>query len=249
MLIRRNTNCGSSAQCGLSLVEMLVGIALGMFIVAGASTLFVNHLTSTRRLLLEARINQDLRAAADLITRDIRRAGYWGDSLTGTVATGATSTTAPNPYVAVSTPTASSIAYSYSRDGPADNNILDNNEMFGFNLSGGAIRMQVASGVPQQQITDPDTVTIDTFTVVPTVTPVDIRTACAKTCCDTAGVAAALCTNPQINVTAPATCPTVTVRNYDVTLVGHATSDAAVTRTLQTSVRVRNDLFGGTCPP
>ena len=91
----------TAAQRGLSMVELMVGIALGMFLVAGASTLFVNHLDNSRRLLLEARLNQDLRATADLITRDLRRAGYWGNALQGTVATGAGSTTVVNPYRSV----------------------------------------------------------------------------------------------------------------------------------------------------
>ena len=245
MLMRFTPPRALRSQRGLSLVELLVGIALGLFVVAGASTLFVTHLSNGRRLLLEARLNQDLRAAADMITRDLRRAGYWGSALTGTVATGASSTTATNPYRTV-TSGAGTIAYSFSRDGATDNDTLDANEQFAFSLSGGAIRMQI-SGTPQQ-ITDPDTLTIDAFTVAPTVSAVDVRDACAKTCCDTAGVTAGLCTAPQINVTGPATCPTVTVRQYLLTLQGHATRDPTVTRTLQTSVRVRNDLFAGICP-
>jgi prepilin peptidase dependent protein B len=246
MLKRLGFHAAGRARHGLSLVEMMVGIALGMILVAGAATLFVTHLTNGRRLLLEARLEQDMRAAADLITRDLRRAGYWGNALTGTVATGPGSTTASNPYRLVTTG-AGTVGYSFTRDGAVDNNALDNNEQFGFDLNGGVIRMQLAVG-SVQPVTDIDTLTIDTFTVLPTVTPVDVRDSCAKFCCDAPGVAAGVCANPQINVTAPATCPTVTVRQYLVTLAGHATRDAAVTRTLQTRVRTRNDLLGGTCP-
>ena len=64
-------------QRGLSIVELLIGLAIGLFIVGGAIKLFVDNLTNNRRLLLETRVNQDLRAAADLIARDLRRAGYW----------------------------------------------------------------------------------------------------------------------------------------------------------------------------
>jgi type IV pilus assembly protein PilW len=215
------------AQRGLSLVELLVGVALGLFLVAGASTLFVSHLNNGRRLLLEARLNQDLRATADVITRDLRRAGYWGNALQGTVATGAGSTTVVNPYRTV-TPNvgASTIAYNFSRD-VAENNALDTNEQFGFDLTNGVIRMTI-NGVAQA-ISDPDTLTITAFTIAPTETAVDIRDSCAKTC--TGGG-----------------CPTITVRQYLLTLNGRATRDPAVTRTLQTRVRVRNDLFSGTCP-
>jgi len=35
------------------------------------------QLGDNRRLLLEAQMQQDMRTAADLISRDLRRAGYW----------------------------------------------------------------------------------------------------------------------------------------------------------------------------
>lgn len=214
----------AAAQRGLSLVELMVGIALGLFLVAGASTLFVSHLTSSRSLLVEARLNQDLRAAADLITRDLRRAGYWGNAIQGTVVAGAGSPTA-NPYAVVA-PGASTIAYRFSRD-VAENNVLDANEQFGFDLSNGAIRMSI-NGVPQA-VTDPDTMTITAFAILPSETAVDVRDSCTSTCLG-------------------AGCPTITVRQYLLTLTGRATRDPAVQRTLQTRVRVRNDLFSGTCP-
>ena len=226
MLTHTISSRTAQAQRGLSLVELLVGVALGLFLVAGASTLFVSHLNNGRRLLLEARLNQDMRAAADLITRDLRRAGYWGNSLQGTSVIGVSSTTTPNPYAAV-TPGSSTITYGFSRDTTEDN-LQSGNEQFGFNLVNGAIVMQIASG-NTQVVTDPDTLTVTAFTITPTETAVDIRDACAKTC--TGGG-----------------CPTITVRQYLVTITGRAARDATVTRTLQTRVRVRNDAFAGVCP-
>lgn len=225
-MLNRLRSCEiAPAQRGMTLVELLVGIALGLFIVAGAATLFVNHLGNSRRLLLEARLNQDLRAAADLITRDLRRAGYWGNALQGTVATGASSTTTPNPYAAVSA-SSGSITYDFSRDA-TENNMRDANERFAFDVSAGTIRMTINGAA--QAITDPGTVTITGFTIAPTEAVVDIRDSCASACVG-------------------AGCPTITVRQYRVTIAGRATRDATVTRTLQTSVRVRNDAFAGACP-
>ena len=65
---------------GLSIVELMIGIAIGLFIVAGATLMLTTQLGDNRRLLLEAQIQQDMRAAADMISRDIRRAGYWAQS-------------------------------------------------------------------------------------------------------------------------------------------------------------------------
>ena len=58
---------------GLSLVELMVGIAVGMFVVAAAATLVATQLTENRGLQLELQVQQDLRATADIITRELRR--------------------------------------------------------------------------------------------------------------------------------------------------------------------------------
>ena len=118
-------------QRGLSLVELLVGIAITLVVVAGALKMFVGHLEGNRRLLLEARLHQDLRAASDLIARDLRRAGYWQQASQGT-----SWPAQPNPYRAMSpsgTASAALTSYSYSRDA-AENNSLDSNESFGLRL-------------------------------------------------------------------------------------------------------------------
>jgi type IV pilus assembly protein PilW len=66
-------------QQGLSIVELMVGIAMGLFITAGAIKLFVDNLGSNRQLLLETRLNQELRTAADIVARALRRASYWDE--------------------------------------------------------------------------------------------------------------------------------------------------------------------------
>ena len=72
-------------QAGLSLVELLVGATIGLFLVGGAAKLFIDSIGDTRRMIIETRVNQDLRAAADLMARDLRRAGYWQGALAGAV--------------------------------------------------------------------------------------------------------------------------------------------------------------------
>ena len=61
---------------GLSLVELMVGITIGLIVVAGATLLTATQLSDNRRLLLETQVQQDLRAAADIIAREVRRGGY-----------------------------------------------------------------------------------------------------------------------------------------------------------------------------
>ena len=104
------------AQRGLSIVELLVGVAVGLFIVAGSTKLFVDYLSNNRGLLLETRINQDLRAAADLVARDLRRASYWRNAEAGLSSTLGVPAV-DNPYKAVNYDGGSGVlTYSYAKD-------------------------------------------------------------------------------------------------------------------------------------
>ena len=51
---------------GLSLVELLVGLALGLFVVAAAATLLASQWREQHRLATESRLMQDLRSASDI---------------------------------------------------------------------------------------------------------------------------------------------------------------------------------------
>lgn len=242
---RQNHRGSRGFSRGLSIVELLVGIAIGLFLLAGASMMFVSSITNSRGLLAEARVNQSLRATADLITRDLRRAGYWEDAMAGTTTT-STATTA-NPYAAISA-TGSTVTYNLARDASAgrtattDLNTLTPDEQFGFRISSGAVQMQVGLN-NWQSVTDANVLTVTALAITPSETSLDIRDACAKPCCD-----AILGTCTAINVAVPPGCPKITVRRYDLSLTGQSTTDSAVVRTLKTSVRVRNDATSGACP-
>lgn len=235
-----------TAQRGLSMIELMVGLTLGMVVVIGGISLFVSNATTSRQLNLETRVNQDLRAAVDLIARDLRRAGYWGDSLRGTVATSATtSTTTPNPYRAIAA-AADQIEYSFSRDTTEDNT-LGSNEQFGFRLNAGAVEMKTASDAPWRAVTDPASLTITGFTITSAETPIVVNNACSRLCCTAADVAAGTAGCTVVTLSA-GTCPTVNVRQYLVAVQGRSTANANIVRSLSARVRARNEEFSGTCP-
>lgn len=221
-------------QRGLSLVELLIGVALGLFLVAGAITLFVGNAGSSRRLLTEARINQDMRTAADLIARDLRRAGFWADAIKATAAPLA------NPFAdvvvgyAAPAPAPNQIEYAFDRRYDA---ALDGSDQFGFRLRDGEIQMKTAVGI-WQPITDDDVLQVTTFQITAVETPITVGAACPKAC------------PPPTweTYTCPVPEPTLTLRRYDILIQGHASADASVTRQLQESVRVRNDQVVGACP-
>jgi prepilin peptidase dependent protein B len=239
-LMRRR---GPNRQRGLSLVEMLVGVAVGLFLIAGATTLFVANLGSSRKMLVEARLNQDLRAAADLISRDLRRAGYWSNAIMGTLsASAAAGPSASNPFVAASA-VGSQVNYLFDRD---SDDVVNNNDAFAFRLQTvngvGVIQMSLsaASAVAAnwQTLTDPLAVNVTAFTITPTVTTVSVGNACAKPCPAASG-ATYVC---------PANPPTITIRQFDITVTGSPPTDPALVRTLQTRTRLRNDQLAGVCP-
>ena len=62
-------------QRGLTLVELMVGSALGLIVVAAALLALTHHLRESRSLLLETRLMQDLRTATELVAHNLRRAG------------------------------------------------------------------------------------------------------------------------------------------------------------------------------
>ena len=248
----------SHRERGLSIIELMVGVAVGLLVVVGASKLFADYVVGNKRLMLETRVNQDLRAAADIVARDVRRAGYWNNALAGVWSTGSSSIVL-NPHASGSgqvTSTATSVSYSYARDavGNADDT-LDSNEYAGFRLQSvaGVDTLQMQDGQNNwQSVTDPGTVRITAFAVTP-VSPAlvnDLSSYCSclsRLTCTLADIA-----NPAFGVVPPATtrpAPTLTTSSFEIVLTGRAVNDPAVTRTVRETVRVRNPSLSGACPP
>ncbi len=225
MLKRSGRRYTGRKQAGLSLVELMVGMAVGMLVVAGAIMVVTTQLGDNRRLLLETQMQQDLRAAADIITRDLRRAGAWTD----TARVGLWSATAApqsNPYSDVSPDTAAAgqVDYGYYRNASYPTE-------YGFRLNNTGV-LQSLLGIGWQDLTDAGVMEVTTFTVTPRNGPA-LQSPCARAC---AGGGTAC-------------WPTVTVRELDVVIEAKSRIDDAVRRSLRTTVRLRNDLVAGVCPP
>jgi type II secretory pathway component PulJ len=60
----------------VSLVELLVGVAVGLFVVLGAIAIYVGTSKGGREILLVNRLNQDVRSIMDIMVGDLRRTGY-----------------------------------------------------------------------------------------------------------------------------------------------------------------------------
>ncbi|WP_119154504.1 PilW family protein [Caldimonas tepidiphila] len=232
-----------SRQHGLSLVELLVGATIGLFVMGAAVLGITTSLRENRLLLLEARLQQDLRAAMDLITRDTRHAGYWGSAVRGVPT--ATSSATANPHIAIDLSTmpdrpnrvdsttpvsatgnaASLITYRWDRNANGD---LDANEAYQFRLDSNKIQMQIGSG-GWQDVTDPGSMVVTSFSITPRVTWLPLYDKCTTTC------------NPVSQ-----NCPELAIRTLTFQLSARSL-DSSVQRTLRSDVRVRNDALQGSC--
>jgi prepilin peptidase dependent protein B len=229
----------SRSQRGLSIIELMVGVAIGMFVIGGAIKLFVDMFGNNRRLLIESRVNQDLRATADIIARDLRRAGYWqGASAAFNAAPG--SAPALNPFADANV-AATSITYAYDRGAGAS--------AAGFSFANNQIYMVVGGAL--QPLTDPATVRITRFEIANSASTVqwaDLAQHCP--CVGLGATAPGGCSVAAI-VALPegsASRPQVGARWVDIIIEGEATTASAVRRQVVESVRLRNDQLRGACP-
>lgn len=230
-------------QRGLSIVELMVGVAIGLFVVAAATMLVSTQLSDSRRLMLETQVQQDLRATADIITRELRRAGHWGKARDGVWYAGNAAEVRDNRYSAITTVVdgaesafadgdeSSAVLFAYSRSGNEadENGTLDSAEELGFRLEGGVIQSRLGDA-GWQALTDGNTLKVTDFTLTMSRQPLPLE--CPKPC------------------PGPDDCrPTLEVRDITVLIKGEAANDANVKRSVRSHVRLRNDaLIPGTCP-
>jgi len=212
------------------MVELLVGTAIGLIIVAAATTVVVRHARENRALMVEARLVQDLRTAADIVSRDLRRAGYWAASASGVRGDDGSAVVA-NPYAALTPDGAASdaVRLSFSRDA-SENGLVDNNEQFGFRLRNGTIELQLGAS-NWQALTDPATLVVTAFNVAPHTEETSLARFCAEPC------AAGSTSCP----------PRQQVRSFMLAIAGRSALDANVTRSVQSGVRLRNVSVVGNC--
>ena len=207
-----------AAQRGLSIVELLVGVALGLFVVAAAALMVSSQLSENRKLLLETQLQQDLRSTMDIVTRELRRASYtpgapgqlWYEGRTDPISQSSYGALTPE-----SGATLSEVAFSYRRrsgdEGP-----------YGFKVDSNVLKSKI--GGQWQILTDAAVMSVTTFTINLS-TPVTYQLPCPR-----------LCTGGTM------TCwPELQMRTATITLTGQSTTDASVSRTLRTQVRLRND--------
>ena len=216
---------------GLSMIELMVGTAVGLVVAAAAAGVVGAHQRELRQSLSEARLMQDLRTTSELVARDLRRAGHWSAAASGVRVEGDAAAPLANPHASIAPALAASsaVALSFS-NGSGDGVAVDDRERFGFRLRAGAVELQLGAG-NWQAINDPATLVVTAFRVEPRIDEISLASFCAAPC----AAGSAVCP------------PRQQIRSFAVSLAARSATDATLTRALQTGVRARNDAVLGSC--
>ena len=244
---------------GFSLIELMVAMVAGLVVTGAVLAFTLSSMKSNSEYVLSTRLTQELRNSMDLITRDLRRAGY-DQSALGNVATGHAATfsrlqlcnddggcnSATTTGTVLATAPITCAVYAYDRDavggvgkGSVD---LDNGEVRAFRLGQrtyngrtvGVLEYGVSSGSDQPKCDDdsPD------YTTYPP--------ECVGTWCSLSDPSKLDITSLSIvdNGTVVGTAPSqVQIRDLTVTMVGRLAGSTEFTRELKSDVRIRSDCF------
>jgi type IV pilus assembly protein PilW len=232
----------SRQQTGFSLVELMIGMAIGLIIVAAAATVYVTTVRGGADTLRSAKLNIELRGAMDIMVAEIRRAGYlWFDADTDL---------STNPFMQANTNLtlvgSDCLLFAYDANG---NNVADTSDQFGFKKNGSKVSMRLGGTAPStsagcsatgdswESITDDNSIIVDTLTFAVTYQCLNSKTG--------AGSANQACAtgNAIYNAASAAAVKSdlVEIRNVAITIVGHHKDDTQTRMSLSQSVRVRND--------
>ncbi|MDO9387023.1 MAG: prepilin-type N-terminal cleavage/methylation domain-containing protein [Thiobacillus sp.] len=74
-------NTQTKAQSGFGLVELMIGVVVGMIVVAAAMGLMTTALSNSNDNIKMARLDQELRQVMTMLSRDLRRATSWDASV------------------------------------------------------------------------------------------------------------------------------------------------------------------------
>lgn len=208
---KRLSLCG-----GMGLIELLVAILVGLIVIAAVTSLVLATLRMDTETLRMTRLTQDMRSVMALVTRDIRRAGYWPYAIED-LGSGASS----NPHLEISfdddpADGASCIRYSRHEDGAGGiEGFRFDAENLWIEAANGPLECEAVSGwIP---ITDdhPDDRLIE-------ITDFSFRTPDGGPFPTAGGV---------------------TIREIVVSIEGRLADDPTVTRRIEETIRVRNDWF------
>ena len=213
-------------QSGVTLIEMLIGLALSLIVTSSMVVLMGNSMGSAKRIIQMTQLSDELRNAMSMMSRDVRRANYSAHA----IYCYANSDCGSDGTTTVSEVNIAGNCMTFDVDRSQNNfNGLADYEPGGFRLADdngvGSLEMWVGDGDVQcigddsdwLALTDPDTVDITTFNVTPTEISASIE--------DGGGTL------------------TISSNAIELEIVGVLRLDNTITRHILDRVRVRNDFI------
>ena len=142
-------------QRGVTLVEMMVAMVIGLVVVGGAITIYVSTVSSSTATLSSSKLNQELSALINVMTNDIRRAGFWGDAANNLenpqdnpfaalndTALEVIDDMANDTQIAANGTTGECIVYAYDADTTDSPPAVNDIDIVGFRLNNGVVQMR-----------------------------------------------------------------------------------------------------------
>lgn len=241
----------------------MIGLLVGTIIAGGAISVFTNSIESGTDNTELARLNQDMRAMMDIMTRDIRRAGYATDNPAANQAALQNNPFQDSITAGATTDIAiynadSCIVYSYNRNSDSPP-VVDSNERLGFRLANNQLQIRTDNASTNencddgnwQTVTEPK-VEITTLTFALAESPLDITSMITDT--DTNGImdgddnGNGSCDSGEVCNTCNSGDQCLYIRDITITLTGRLADDNNVTQTITEEVRVRNDKYLAVAP-
>lgn len=143
-----------ASQRGVSLVELLVTLVIGLIVIGASTTVFVGTLGANSSQMRISRLNNELRTAMTYVSRDLRRAGYNNWTVAQLEARDFTNSGQAVPVMGAA---AAAVSYDINNNGGT--------QRYGFQLSNdGVIQAQIDAG-GWNNLTDPSVVQITAFTI------------------------------------------------------------------------------------
>jgi prepilin peptidase dependent protein B len=204
---------------GFTLAELMVGIALGLLVVLGSLFGLKYTLGGSSALSINTQMDADMQAAMTLLTRELRRAGYWGQAA---AAVGVDPNLYKNPFADISS-SGTCIRFSYDFNGNGALDVLpafDERRAFALQdrmlwyRKGGDFGCSPNSA-GWEPLFDPGIVLVDGFRIEEQDTAIPVNGATRS----------------------------IHLRSYLVTLDASSRTDATIRRQLKTNIKVRNDAF------
>lgn len=154
-------------QAGASVLEVVMGLSVGLWVVAAASSVAASQWAHYRSLREITQTQQAMRRVSEAMSRDLRRSGLWHSAAQADAVT-------RNPYAGLqwsstlASGAAGAVTFGAAHPKRPDDNQLSDDERLGFRLRQGVIEMQVGAN-NWQALHDPAAVRFDHLAFTPTV--------------------------------------------------------------------------------